>query len=78
MKCHFFSSVPSNYQSYCSQRQHGPEAYQRPPNRLDISLYGLMRQAQMPETICANVVMHLEGLGLYHAACLQEENGLMP
>ena len=45
---------------------------------LDISLYGLMRQAQMPETICTNVVMHLEGLGLYHAACLQEENGLMP
>ena len=38
---------------------------------LDISLCGLMRQAQMPETICANVVMHLEDLGLYHAACLQ-------
>ena len=37
---------------------------------LNISLYGLMRQALMSETICAIMVMHLEGLGLYHATCL--------
>ena len=46
---------------------------------LDISLCGSIRLAQMPETIiCANVAMHLEGLGLCHTARLQENNGLMP
>ena len=52
-----------------ASRQHGsPPAY---APAIQATRHGLMRQAQMPETICANVVMHLEGLGLYHAACLQ-------